>query len=147
MRHFSLLEFVAFLPVLKLEIEHANHHSLEQGAKLVEKQAKDYIGTYDVTPRWAELADSTKKDRVRKGFSANEPLLRTGELRDSISHTVTAHMAEIGSNNKKAVIHENGSSRAPPRPFLQPALDVQMPHILHLIGLNAQAALSGKKVS
>lgn len=33
---------------------------------------------------WPELADSTKADRVRQGYTENDPLLRSGQMRDDI---------------------------------------------------------------
>jgi phage gpG-like protein len=151
----TLLGAVELFSTLGLEMEHHNHEALEKGAELVQKQAKDYIGTYDVHTTWTfkngstgayswpPLAESTKKDRVNKGFSEDEPLLRTGELRDSINITVGHNEASIGSNNDKAVWHELGTSRVPPRPFLEPALKEKTPKVLDLIGRQIVGKLSG----
>ena len=51
---------------------------MERAAKVVEREAKSEIGEYqDSTispfPAWAELADSTKDNRVRLGFTENDP--------------------------------------------------------------------------
>lgn len=97
----------------------ARHEALEKAAELIEGEAKRVIGTYKYG--WPELAESTKKDRVRKGFPENEPLLRTGEMRDSIEHTAGVETAYVGSNNDKAVWQELGTSRIPPRSFLMGA--------------------------
>jgi hypothetical protein len=76
------------------------------------------MGTYDYD--WPQLAESTQRERERLGFAANEPLLRTGDLRESIEYTVLPREAavEIGSNDKIAVYQELGTSRIPPRSFL-----------------------------
>jgi hypothetical protein len=46
------------------------------------------------------------------------PLLETGELRDSIGRHAEGNDGEVGSNNDKAVWHELGTSKIPPRSFL-----------------------------
>jgi hypothetical protein len=91
---------------------------LEKAAKMVEDEAKDAIGTYRYG--WPQLAESTQEDRVRQGYSANEPLLRAGDLRDSIEHVVVHHesAAYVGSNNPIAVYQELGTVDIPPRSFL-----------------------------
>lgn len=154
MKDLTLMEAIGLFSTLGLEVSHAHHDGLERAAKVVEKQAKAYIGTYDARPVWPELAERTKSERSRLGFSDNEPLLRTGELRDSIEHTVS-HMpglvgdleAQIGSNNQKAVWHELGTSKAPPRPFLEPAMKAKIDEILEVIGVAVHGHLSGTKRS
>jgi len=81
----------------------ALHEGLEHVARAIEKTAKEEIGTYqpDVGPfpAWAPLADATVEDRISQGYSPDEPLLRTGELRESISHEVSGLEAVIGSTS------------------------------------------------
>lgn len=105
------------------------HSALETGlevvAKTIEVEAKEEIGVYQpaVGPfdAWDPLAESTKADRVRQGYSEDEPLLRSGELRDSISHRVMGLAAIVGSTDDKAVWQEFGTEKIPPRPFIGPA--------------------------
>ena len=91
-------------------------------------QAREKMGIYQdgvgPFPAWPELASSTQIERVELGFSANEPLLRTGELRDSIGFAVNALSVTIGSPLDKAVKMELGDPGAsvPARPFLGPAM-------------------------
>ena len=97
---------------------------LETVGEAIEKEAKAEIGHYQRTdtgpfPEWTELAPSTKKDRVSKGFTENDPLLRTGELRDSIAHEVRGTSVAIGSDLDIAVYQEMGTATIPPRPFLR----------------------------
>src|SRR5262249_2308121 len=71
----------------------ANRTAVEKIGQLVEDRARGKIGRYQrgvgPFPAWEPPADSTVADRVRKGFSPNEPLLRTGEhIRDTIEHEV-----------------------------------------------------------
>lgn len=115
--------FATHLGRLALIGEEVTHHVTEEGAKIIQKDAKHRLGEYqDYTGpfnAWAELADSTKDDRVAKGFPANEPLLRTGELRDSIEIECHGDEAVVGSASDIAMYQELGTDRGiPPRPFL-----------------------------
>ncbi len=100
MREFDLQSFAAFCAVggeLVRDIEIAKKTALHAMAQLIVAEAKKVLGTYDYD--WPQLAPSTQADRVQAGFAANEPLLRTGELRDSIEYTIISdHEAEVGSD-------------------------------------------------
>jgi HK97 gp10 family phage protein len=145
MKALTLMEFAELLGGLKLEVDHINHTALERAAKIVEKEAKDVLGTYRYG--WPQLAPSTQKEREKQGFAPNEPLLRTGEMRDSIQHSSDHHEARIGSNSDIALYQELGTSKIPPRPFLQGALKAKMPDILDEIGREMVAFLSGDVVA
>lgn len=89
----------------------------------VAQDAKDLLGHYhrqNTGPfrPWKELAQSTKVERVYKGFTENEPLLRTGDLRDSISSVPTKTGFVVGSTSQIAVYEELGTTKIPPRSFL-----------------------------
>jgi HK97 gp10 family phage protein len=128
MREFNgLASFAAFAAGMVVEVDHAKHEALEKGAKIIEDEAKRVIGTYDYG--WPPLAASTV---ARKG--ADTPLLETGEMRDSIEHTVGHDEARIGSNNDKALWHELGTSRIPPRPFLMGAAKAKEKEVADLLG-------------
>ena len=97
---------------------------LEAVGSKIERDAKEIIGHYQRSdtgpfPEWEELAPSTKADRVSKGFTPNDPLLRTGELRDSIGHEVRGRSVAIGSDLDIAIYQEMGTATIPPRPFLR----------------------------
>ncbi|KTS09733.1 hypothetical protein SB2_11805 [Methylobacterium radiotolerans] len=126
----SLAHFAAHLTGIVAAEEHIKHHALEEAAKLVEKRAKEVIGTYDLG--WPQLAEATQKEREARGFSANEPLLRKGDLRDSIEHNVGRDEAHVGSNSDVAVWQELGTKRIPPRSFLM-GTAVEQEHKLHEI--------------
>lgn len=133
MAELGLLEFVAKMAALTVALEEGRHHALEEAAKVVEKEAKRVIGTYDYG--WPQLADATQEDRVQKGYTPNDPLLRSGELRDSIEHKVVSREeAHIGSNSDIAVYQELGTDHIPPRSFLAGAAAHKEKEVVDLIG-------------
>lgn len=91
----------------------------------IRDRAKEKIGEYQSSSHgfdaWAPLAQSTMDQRVSKGFPANNPLLRSGELRDSITMRSDGNGVIIGSPLDIALYQENGTEHIPPRPFLGPA--------------------------
>ena len=116
MREFNLSSFAKFLE--EIGIEEAEKRALELGCEIIEAEAKRVIGTYDYG--WQQLAEATRADRARQGYPENEPLLRTGEMRDSIGHTILipGKLGEVGSNNPIAVYQELGTATIPARSFL-----------------------------
>lgn len=121
----EISEFVTHLGVMAAEEVLSLHHGLKKCAVAIDNTAKAEIGHYqpDVGSfaGWVELADATKADRSAKGFSENDPLLRSGELRDSISHEIDGLEAVIGSTSDIMVYQECGTSRIPPRAVMGPA--------------------------
>ena len=89
---------------------------------------------------------TTKADRASQGYPEDEPLLRSGEMRDSIEHTVGKEEAQIGSNNDKAVWQELGTEHIPPRSFLGGAMAESVPDIISVSGREFVVALVGEKV-
>ncbi|MDE2468741.1 MAG: phage virion morphogenesis protein [Bradyrhizobium sp.] len=98
---------------------------LHRAAKAIETSAKAEIGQYQQSvgpfPAWEALADSTEAEKARLGYEPDAPLLRTGDLRDSITHQVEGLDAAIGSEDQVMVYHEFGTTNMPPRPVLGPA--------------------------
>jgi len=52
---------------------------------------------------WPPLAESTIRDKQHPGFPTPAPLLRTGELRNSIEYVVRGNEGAVGSNLDIAV--------------------------------------------
>jgi hypothetical protein len=151
MKEFGSIEaFVAQLVTITAEMEAAELHILEKGAEMVEKRAKEKVGEYQPQTgpfiAWPELAESTKADRAKQGYPEDEPLLRSGEMRDSIEHTVGRHEALIGSNSDIMVYQELGTQHIPPRSVLGGAMIDTLPQILDMSGRMVVAALVGEKV-
>jgi hypothetical protein len=103
----------------------------------VQAAAKAAVGTYAYG--WPQLSGYTQEDRVRLGFSPNDPLLRSGALQASIAHKTEAMPggAEglIYSGEKTALWAEMGTSRGePPRSFLYESLLRVTPTIARVFG-------------
>lgn len=150
-RHFGSLTHLAAHLTHVAATQHAMERgALEECAKLVETRAKAKLGEYqDAAPPfagWADLADATKADRERQGFPEDDPLVRTGALRDSIGHTVADGAAHVGSNSDVAVYQELGTDRIPPRSFLGGAMAESLGEVRGIIGREAVAALVGEQV-
>lgn len=146
----TLVQFMAHLAQVQHNLVHVNTHAFEKVALIVEEEAKKEIGTYQAAAApfagWAELADATKDDRVRQGFSEDEPGLRTGAMRDSIDHASDHTGAVVGSDDDKLVWFELGTSKQPPRSVLGTAVVHKEPEITHTLGSAYHATLVGKGV-
>jgi hypothetical protein len=58
---FTLLGFATLTTHLVARVEHSKHEALEEGAKIIEEEAKRVVGTYDYG--WPELAVNTGGSR------------------------------------------------------------------------------------
>lgn len=136
----SLGQFAAHLAKLSAVGPEVVNLAADKCGKVVEESAKAEIGNpwmygrqFGDFPQWEPLADSTEAEKARKGYPADAPLLRTGEMRDSISHTAEGGKVVVGAEDEKMVYHEFGTEHIPPRPVLGPALYMNQNRIL--IGL------------
>lgn len=116
---------------------------LEAGVRVIVKEieetAKEEIGVYQPAygpfDAWASLAESTKADRVRQGYSEDEPLLRSGRLRDSIQSEVMGLAAIVGTKSEIGFWQEVGTDHIPPRPFIGPAYVRKIDPLMEAIGM------------
>ena len=115
--------------------------------KAVAAEAKRVIGTYEYG--WPQLAEATQDDRVARGFPANEPLLRTGDMRASIATKAEAVAGGVEglvySDQKEALWAELGTMGPghgqPPRSFLFKSLWLATPVIAKTFGKFAERLL------
>lgn len=129
----------------------AVHLELEVRFKMVvkdiEETAKTELGVYQpaVGPfnAWDPLADSTRADRVRAGYSENDPLLRSGELRASIESETVGLAGIVGTKSEIGYWLEVGTERMPPRPFIGPAYVKRFDHLMESIGLALRNGFKG----
>jgi hypothetical protein len=143
----SLEEFAAMLKLAAVRAKAEIDIPTEIVMVAAEKRAKEAIGTYEFG--WPQLAESTQADRGAKGYAANEPLRRTGELQESIAHqtelTATGAEGVLGSGEKTALWAELGTSRGePPRPILSESLMRSGPEIETAFGEFVMTLLSGR---
>lgn len=146
----SLLGMATAFAAAEVAIHTNARRALDQVGAAVERTAKSEFGDYQDAvgpfPEWAELAESTKEERVRLGFTENDPLLRSGQLRDSISHYVEELEVTIGTPSEIAEFHEFGTSRMSPRPFMGPALVRNHDTIIEKLGGAVVRGLIGEDV-
>lgn len=148
MREFSsLAQFAVHLAEREVATAIALRSGLEQVAVLIENTAKAEIGTYQDGiggfPAWAPLAESTEAEKARLGYPSDAPLLRTGDMRDGISHQVEGLEALIGSPDQTMVWHELGTSKMPPRPVMGPAALRNKAKIEQILGMAIVGGIVG----
>jgi hypothetical protein len=107
---------------------------LDKVGELASTMAAAYVGEYQ--EGWPVLAEATIKSKAAAGYAVPDPLLRTGEMRDSIKHEVDPILLEVvvGSNDKRALFQELGTVHIPPRSFLGLALRNSLPFAAEIFG-------------
>lgn len=129
MRFSSLGGFAAHLLTIEADMKLTEEVCVEKACRMVEKEAKAAIGTYRFES-WTPLQPETVARKAR----GDTPLLETGELRDSIEHTVEREGTEVvgyvGTNDPIAKYHELGTRTIPPRSFLGEAA-MRKEHKIH----------------
>jgi hypothetical protein len=137
-------ELAAHLVQQEARLSLAMPHGLKKAAIAVETTAREAFGVYQPSVgsfrAWAPLAESTREDRIRQGYPADEPLLRSGALRDSIRHEVSGLEAVVGSESDVMSYQELGTHCIPPRAVLGSAAVRNQHAIQQLMG---QAVVSG----
>jgi hypothetical protein len=141
MKTFTLLEFAAELQAIDRDLHELGPHIVEKACQIVQRKAKAAIGKEH--EMWAPLAPSTIADKAHHGFKTPAPLLRTGEMRDSIEYQVHGNQGAVGSDSPIAVYQELGTSRIPPRSFLVSSAIASEDKIHRMAGAAAVATLSG----
>jgi phage gpG-like protein len=134
---YSILGFVAKLKAIELDMKATESAIIARACQMVANAAKEALGTYEFG--WVSLAPETIAHKMR----GDSPLLETGELRDSIQWNSSGNVGHVGSNLDKAVWHEFGTSRIPPRPFLGAAAAQQEELIYKMAGKAVHAVLRG----
>jgi HK97 gp10 family phage protein len=124
----SLTEMADYFTALSFTTDEVSKRAMTKAAKLVRDEAKRVLGTYDYG--WTPLAQATV-DHKRRG---DTPLLETGDLRNSIKYSVSEHEFTVGSNSPKALWHELGTSRVPPRSFIGGAAQAKLNEIHEIMG-------------
>src|ERR1700682_3225031 len=108
---YSVVGFIAKLKTIELEMKVLGPAIIAHACEMVAAEAKRVIG--EGYEDGHALAPSTLARKMM-----NTPLLETGELRGSIEWNSEGNQGFVGSNLDKAVWHELGTARIPPRSFL-----------------------------
>lgn len=120
----------------------------------VVRRAQEKIGYYQegIGPfeAWPALAPATVAEKERLGYAPpDNPLLRTGALRDSyhfvVTRGLTAPEVTAGTNDPVGLWQEMGTSTIPPRPVIGPAMLETMPANLEALANGVKTALTGAR--
>lgn len=128
----SLTDLARHFDAVARRMPAAKRRMLDGVGKRVRDTARAKFGEYNpgfenVGPfgTWKELAESTQEQRRDLGFTPNDPLLRSGGLRDSVDFKRDAeNQVAIGSPDPVMRWQEIGTSdgHIPPRPVLGPSM-------------------------
>lgn len=155
---FSLVGFANHLRGVNHALTGGQKKALERAALIIEKEAKAEIGNRQGEAKpfkaWDPLADTTihgwrgHPGKEDLGFTPPDydPLLRGGDMRDSIEHTVKGHEAHVGSNSDVAVWQELGTVNMPARSFLGGAAVRKKHEVGKVVGRSVAMILSGRSV-
>ncbi len=114
--------------------------TMGEAAALVRDTAKAKIGVQQ--PDWAPLAQSTEDRKAQGGYPTGAPLLREGDLKESIFAYTEGLDGYVGSNDEAAAAQEYGTPTIPPRPFISTSIYENTDAITDLIGANVVKKLS-----
>jgi phage gpG-like protein len=133
----SILEFVAKTKAIQHDLQELGPAIVAKACEMVCTEAKRVIG--EGYPEWPALQPETLARKMM-----NTPLLETGEMRASIEWNAEGNEGHVGSNNDKAVWHELGTLRIPPRSFLMGAAQHMEDKIHKMAGRAVMAVLAGR---
>lgn len=102
------------------------HHAVDALGEAIKDSAQKKLGVYQEAEgpfaAWSPLAEATMDEREALGYPRDQPLLRTGELRDSVvketDGNTTVVGVPVGKLGTVAVAQEFGTDRIPARSFL-----------------------------
>ena len=149
----SFMDFALHLGMITESNSIKTRESLEVYTEFLKKKIKDRFGNYmreeaGQFEQWKELAASTKSDRVSKGYTPNDPLLRSGKIRDSVESEVKSyigkHVAVVASKDQIMVWQELGTSRIPPRSVFGAEAYLNKDKIAEFVALSTINRISGK---
>lgn len=171
MRQFGNLgEFIAYMVTRTYAIDRAVTHGLTIGAGIVAEEARLEIGNYQPAmgpfDSWPALAESTLEGfrghpgKRELGYAPpDNPLLRTGALRDAIEYSVEGHEGAVGVPDRwvdadgkfenvgdVAIYQELGTVRIPARSFLGRAAFIKQHRVVEAVATEVVHAIAGTGV-
>jgi hypothetical protein len=93
---------------------------IEEAAHIAVDEAATLPGHYQ--NGWPQLDQSTQDDRSAKGFTANDPLKRTGALAKSMKVEREGDSIHITTDSDGLLAAEWGTTKEPARPVVQTAI-------------------------
>lgn len=146
----SFADFAVHCVGMVATVEAAQASGMDRATAHLQAKAKGKLGTYQPEAQtfaaWAELAESTKERREKAGFTPNDPLLMTGDMRDSIERQHTSIEGVVGSNSDIAVYQELGTAKIPPRSFFGSTGVEEAGRVVQILGAATALALAGEDV-
>ena len=98
--------------LMAVTVEEATALGVGEAAKILLTKTRSMFGHYHrgagPFQGWPQLEDATKEERVRQGYTENEPLLRSGDLMRSYEMEHEGLTAGVGSAEEKALGQEIG---------------------------------------
>lgn len=150
-REFTEQGFLDYLASTPVRLEAQLRTAMKHQASHLQKEAREEVGHYQEAagpfPAWSPLADSTMDDRVRKGFTPDDPGLRTGGMRDSYKASVEGNKIILGSPSDEALWFEEGTIRQPPRPVIGPAIFRNTETITKHLAESVSAVMAGHTIT
>lgn len=155
MRSFDSFDaFASHLAIVSGATKIALHEGVKKSVELIQATAKAEIGVYQdgfgttqgdigAFPAWAQLAESTERQKEIMGYPLDSPLLATGEFRDSIVKEAVGLKGVVASDDELAMWHEMGTDRMPPRPVFGPAGARCEEKVLRILGEAAMIGIIG----
>ena len=129
-----------------MEVE-ARHIVAGMAVHVLHEHVVDGFGSSKLAP----LAQATQDDRVSKGYTPNDPLLRDGSLlRDNVEMMHEGAVGGVGSSEPVQRDHEYGYINArtgtpvPPRPVFKNAMVDSQAKILAIVEASLPVIFGGK---
>ena len=148
------LSLPLFLSRVDGKLDAAEEKGLTKAGNLLLKEIQREAGHYQDSvhglPAWEELSDVTKAERVKAGYTPNDPLLRSGGLKDSYKSEVEDRTAVVGSEDPIAGYVETGHDdeghgRLPPRPIVGGSLFRRVDDVVAALVEPTMRALEGRR--
>jgi hypothetical protein len=122
-RRVTPLQFVDALQMMAADVRTVPLRAARTLAPVIVANVQAIMGTSALQ----DLAPDTQTERVRAGFTPNDPLVRTGDLRESVVpfSAPTSGVSALGvamTYDPVAEYHEKGTAHIPPRPAFRMGL-------------------------
>jgi len=144
------------MPIISMSARRYAEHSRRVwlASLVTEALAREAIGrlvlasitnVFGDVSKLAPLAEATQTERARLGYSENDPLLRSGELRNSLELAMRDGGFVVGTNDERMVWLEYGYAphNLPPRPAIGIGIQEITPVVQRVMYLTVQALARG----